>query len=238
MASWSRVFEVVTGRHRRVASHQPGARTSGTPWFIRIFQPHEVDESVMEPAEQHTVVGVGRSAVDVLQNVVDLTPAGRDTAAGDDAAAVAERDRAALVPVEDALFGAEAQDASVVAEVIRWITPAHPTCSAAAIPSGMSQPWACAYPLPRWTSSSRTDTRRVGAAPPIVGSRPLEAATDRALASASCCLLRPGAGVAGMHSLVGVTPLRERVLANRTPLPCRVVVRVEDHAAIAPPPRA
>ena len=114
-ASWSLVFEVVTGRHRRVASHQPGARTSGTPWFIRIFQPHEVDESVMEPAEQHAIVGVGGSAVDVLQNVVDLTPSGRDTAAGDDAAAVAERDRAALVPVEDALFGAESQDASVVA---------------------------------------------------------------------------------------------------------------------------
>ena len=114
--SWSLVFELVTGRHRRVASHQPGARTSGTPWFIRIFQPTMIDESVMEPAEQHTVVGVGRPAVHMLQNMVDFTPAGGNTAAGDDAAAVAEGDRAALVPVEHAFFDAEAQDASIVAE--------------------------------------------------------------------------------------------------------------------------
>src|SRR6187431_3022974 len=64
----------------------------------------EVDESVVEPAEQHTIVGVRRSAIDVLLDVVDFTPAGRHTTARDDAAAVAQGDRAALVPIEHALF--------------------------------------------------------------------------------------------------------------------------------------
>ena len=75
----------------------------------------EVDEAVMEPAEQHTIVGVGRPAVDMLENMMDFTPSGRHTTAGDDAPAVPEGDRAALVPVEHALLNADADDASVVA---------------------------------------------------------------------------------------------------------------------------
>ena len=68
---------------------------------------HGVDESVVVPAEQHPVIGVRRAALRVLLDVVDFAPAGGDTAAGDDAPAVAERDRAALVPVEDPFFGAD-----------------------------------------------------------------------------------------------------------------------------------
>lgn len=45
--------------------------------------------------------------------MVDLAPSGRGGAAGNDAAAVAQGDRAALMPIEDPLLGADRNDASV-----------------------------------------------------------------------------------------------------------------------------
>lgn len=65
------------------------------------------------PAEQHAVVRVGRAPSGVLGYVVDLAPARGDAAAGDHTSAVTERDRATLVPVEDALFRADRDDPSV-----------------------------------------------------------------------------------------------------------------------------
>ena len=71
-----------------------------------------VEVAVVVPAEEDAVVGVGGAAVGVVSDVVDFAPCGGDGAAGDDAAAVAERDRAALVSVEDAFFVADADDAA------------------------------------------------------------------------------------------------------------------------------
>src|SRR6187431_2323153 len=69
----------------------------------------------VEPAEQHPVVRVRRPAVGVLENMVDFTPSGGNTAAGDDAPAVPQGDRPALMPVEHAFLDPDADDASVVA---------------------------------------------------------------------------------------------------------------------------
>ena len=78
---------------------------------------------------------------------MDFTPAGGDAAAGDDAAAVAEGDRAALVPVEDALFGAETQDAAVVTERDALDGTGAADGHAATV-RGTSLPSTCAYPAP------------------------------------------------------------------------------------------
>ena len=75
-----------------------------------------VDESVVRPAEQDSVVGVGGAGFGVVGDVVHFTPSRRHTAAGDDAAAVAEGERASLVAVEEAFLGAETEDAAVRGE--------------------------------------------------------------------------------------------------------------------------
>ena len=70
--------------------------------------PRGVDRAVVEPAQEHAVVGVGGAAVGVGDDVVDLAPRGGHGAAGDEASAVAQRDRATLVRREAAFGGAEA----------------------------------------------------------------------------------------------------------------------------------
>ena len=75
-----------------------------------------VDRAVMEPAQQHAVVGVGGSAVGVGDDVVDLAPRGGHGASGNQASAVAQGDRAALVRREAPLGRPEADDATLVAE--------------------------------------------------------------------------------------------------------------------------
>src|SRR6516225_1490762 len=71
---------------------------------------------MMVPTQQHAVAGVGGAAVGVVGDVVDLTPGGGDPAAGDHAAAVAEGDGAALVPVEHPVLGADPHDAAGLGE--------------------------------------------------------------------------------------------------------------------------
>ena len=66
-----------------------------------------IQESVVMPAQEHAVIGVCWAAVGVLCDVMDFAPCGRDGASGDDASAVAEGDRAALVAIEDSLFGSD-----------------------------------------------------------------------------------------------------------------------------------
>ena len=72
--------------------------------------------SVVVPAEQDPVVGVGGATCGVVVDVVDFAPPGGDAAAGDQASAISERDRSALVPVEDTFFGTEFLDPPVPAE--------------------------------------------------------------------------------------------------------------------------
>src|SRR5690554_1569405 len=62
-----------------------------------------VDGSVVEPAQENTVAGVGRSALGIRYDVVDFAPAGGNLAAGDEASAVAQGDGLALVGCEAAL---------------------------------------------------------------------------------------------------------------------------------------
>ncbi len=68
------------------------------------------------PAEGNTVVGMGGAAAGVFGDVVDLTPGRGDMTAGDEALAVAEGDRAALVDGEDPVGGADADDPPVRVE--------------------------------------------------------------------------------------------------------------------------
>src|SRR5690554_7629578 len=65
------------------------------------------DGAVVEPAQQHPVVGMSRPAFGVRDDVVDLGGRGGDGAAGDDAATIAEGDCLALVRGEAPSFGAE-----------------------------------------------------------------------------------------------------------------------------------
>src|SRR5690554_4593470 len=74
------------------------------------------DGSVVEPAQDHSVVGVGGAAFGVGGDVVDFAPGGGDGAAGDEASAVAEGDGAALLGREAALFGAESDDGAAGVE--------------------------------------------------------------------------------------------------------------------------
>lgn len=70
----------------------------------------------MEPAQEHAVVGVRRSAAGVVGRVMDLAPGRGDVASRDDASAVPRDDRAPLVRREDALWSAEFDDAAVGVE--------------------------------------------------------------------------------------------------------------------------
>ena len=76
------------------------------------------EAAVVEPADQHQIVGVGRAAVDPGDHMVclGLTPGRRTGAGGEAAAAVAGRERAALGPVGEALGAAGAQDRAVPVE--------------------------------------------------------------------------------------------------------------------------
>ena len=187
MSSSIRIRDLVTGRHRPVGSSQSGAWTSGTPRFIRMRQAEGVDESVVPPAEQDSVVGVGRAAFGVVGDVMRFAPSRGHAAAGDDAAAVAEGERAPLVAVEEAFLGAETQDPTVRGEGDALDDPGAPDVTGdgwvrRVRRSPRSWPIRCRIAR----SSARPITMSVGAAPPIVGSSPLRAATPRASASASC----------------------------------------------------
>ena len=58
---------------------------------------------MMEPAEQHAVVGMGRTAPGMLLHMMDLAPLRRNVAPRDHATAVTESDCAPLVMVEDSI---------------------------------------------------------------------------------------------------------------------------------------
>src|SRR5690554_1657489 len=63
-----------------------------------------------------TVIDVGEAVVCGRRDVVDLTPGGRDAAAGDHATAVAQGDRPSLLRGEAALRRTEFDDATVVVD--------------------------------------------------------------------------------------------------------------------------
>ena len=70
----------------------------------------------MEPAQHDPVVSVRGATVGVFVNVVDFTPRGRGCAARNHASAITERDRAALVGVEDTVLGGDMGDAAVAGD--------------------------------------------------------------------------------------------------------------------------
>ena len=166
-------------------------------------------------------------AVDVLENVMDFTPAGRNTAAGDDAAAVAQGDRAALVPVEDALFGAEAQDASVVAERDPLDDAGAPDVQRGRHSERHVAALRVRVPLATLgvLFAHRHDEGRCGTADrrqQTTGCRDRQRARERIV-----LLLRPGAEVERDHRVVGFA-VCGGVLGESDSLPGWVVVCVED----------
>src|SRR5690606_35833649 len=74
------------------------------------------DASGVEPAAQHSVAGVSRSASSIAGHMVDFAPAGWNVAARDEATTVAQGDGLALVRGEAALGRTEFDDAAVGVE--------------------------------------------------------------------------------------------------------------------------
>ena len=161
----------------------------------------------MEPAEHDAVVGVGRAAVGVLEDVVDLAPGGGDAAAGDEAAAVAERDGAALPAVEDPVFGAERVIRPLSVEQHALHDPAQPACCAAAMPTGSSQPSTLAQPVPVRTSSARADDDEGGSGAADGGQQLAGGGDEQRGGQRVVPLLAAGAGLGGTAgSIVGGGP--------------------------------
>ena len=66
------------------------------------------------PTQKYAVIGVGWPVIGIFGDVVDLRPSSLHTTARNHTPAIAKRDCSALVSVEDSLFGAQAQNMSVV----------------------------------------------------------------------------------------------------------------------------
>lgn len=112
------------GSRSRSAGRMPAPRAVPPEWASNLREPvahadsplRQMQVAMVPPAEQHSVIRVRGAAVGVFSHMVDLTPACRSGAAGDDAPTIAERDRATLKRIEDAGGRAERCDATVVVE--------------------------------------------------------------------------------------------------------------------------